>query len=334
MIGLFVVMTSNGVHPTQFPYHQPGIIMNDHLKVIIDPEHNDNRLKVEDSDATAGSDFKYQLPMWSDAGASWGTLSVSPPAPEHRTIFFDLDNTLYSKSLGIHLQMADRIQLFMRDVLLLPKEESRRLSAKYYLDYGLSVRGILNDFQIETSEYDRFVDGGLQLEGLIKPSDELRSWVESIQGSRWIFTNAGLGHAERVLKLLNIRDLFEGVIYCDYGENQFPAKPERLAYERAMKWAGVRNPEHCYFIDDSANNVRVASELGWKAALFDEDNDLLMSIGTSEEHKAQEQQFHRIRNLYDFTNVFPELLRPEEQPKPSKSMLSIAQNDTVSCHSI
>lgn len=277
------------------------------MRVSIDTGHGDKRLKVEDSTGTSANAI-FEAPTWTE-----GNVSPSPLSrPEQRTIFFDLDNTLYSKALGIHNQMADRIQLFMREVLLLPEEESRRLSARYYLDYGLSVRGILNDFQIETSEYDRFVDGGLNLEGLLHRDEELRKWLQSLHGSRWIFTNAGKGHAERVLRLLGIDDLFDGIIYCDYGERQFPAKPERLAYERAMKWAGVRSPELCYFIDDAANNVRVAMELGWKAAHFDEENEQPMGP------EAGHQPFPRIHRVEDFTRVFPELLEPEEQPSKSK----------------
>lgn len=273
------------------------------MKVSVDQTYSDRRLKVEDSSegGTDGGESVPQLPVWTEANG----IQPAPPITERRTIFFDLDNTLYSKALGIHNQMADRIQLFMREILLLPKEESRRLSAKYYLDYGLSVRGILADFQIETSDYDRFVDGGLDLEGLLKPDDQLRRWLQSLQASLWIFTNAGKSHADRVLKLLGISDLFKGIIFCDYNERRFPAKPERLAYERAMTLAGVRTPSLCYFIDDSANNVRVARELGWNAVHFDEENEM------ARYQHFDQHLFPRIRTVKEMTTVFPELLQPE-----------------------
>lgn len=225
-------------------------------------------------------------------------MQAPTPAPGSRTVFFDLDSTLYPKSLGIHNQMADRIQRYMEDRLKLPVEESRRLGAKYYLDYGLAIRGITKDFQICVDDYDRFVDGGLELSGLLRPDNALRDWLASIKGARWIFTNAGIQHAERVLGMLGIRDMFLGIIYCDYAEPGFPAKPERLAYERAMKCAAVSSPEHCYFIDDSANNVRVAAELGWKAVLYDEEDD----------YAGLQSTFPRVRELYQLTDAYPELL--------------------------
>lgn len=41
-----------------------------------------------------------------------------------------------------------------------------------------------------------------------------------------------LQHAERVLKILNLRDLMEGVIYCDYASEQFTCKPEPEYYQQ------------------------------------------------------------------------------------------------------
>lgn len=275
---------------------------SDGLKVVLQFSSDD--LSRDYSNESSAS-LKMRRP--SNTSPAWTV--VPKVARQQRTIFFDLDNTLYPKSLGIHTQMAERIRLFMQEVLNLPEDESRRLGAKYYLDYGLAIRGIVNDFNIDTDHYDRFVDGGLELEHLLKPCPILHSWLESIQGRRWIFTNAGIHHAERVLGLLGIRHLFEGVIHCDYGEAQFPAKPERLAFERAMKWAGVCVPELCYFIDDSSNNIRVAHELGWKAAYLNEEDSLDALMGPT---KAP-PDFPNISTLMDFTTVFPELLEPAEE---------------------
>ncbi len=264
------------------------------LKVHRDHRQPENNLRIAEND---------DLPEIQPNGMElWRSLDT--PTSNRRTVFFDLDNTLYSKKAGIHNQMAERIQLFMQEKLNLPEEESRRLGANYYLDYGLAIRGILNDFHIDPSDYDQFVDGGLDLSRL-RPSDGLKSWLSSINASRWIFTNAGIIHARRVMDLLEITDLFEGIIYCDYSETEFPAKPERMAYERAMKWARVKEPGLCYFIDDSANNVRVASELGWKAVHFDEEND-------SQQSCIQNICFPNIKNILDMTNVFPELLEADE----------------------
>lgn len=186
-----------------------------------------------------------------------------------RVMFFDLDNTLYSISTGIAHEMGHRIELFFQEYLHLPRDDALTLGRKFYLDYGLAIKGLIKHFSIDPQQYDDFVDGGLKLEEVLQPNKKLKNIISRIKARRWVFTNAGLKHALRVLQLLGLQDQFEGIIYCDYSEPNFPAKPDRLAYERAMRCVGV-TPERCYFVDDGVNNVRTAVELGWKAVLLDE----------------------------------------------------------------
>lgn len=193
---------------------------------------------------------------------------------DKRVIFFDLDNTMYSKNTGIAEMVGRRIELFFTTFLGVPREEAALLGRRYYLDYGLAIRGLIQNFQIDPIQYDSFVDGGLDFEGVLKPSPVLNAMLERMEARRWIFTNAGINHALRVLEHLQCGHLFEGIVYCDYSEPDFPAKPDRLAYERAMLSAGIGGrPDLCSFVDDSVNNVRTALELGWRAVYLDERGD-------------------------------------------------------------
>lgn len=187
--------------------------------------------------------------------------------------FFDLDNTLYPKSSGIAELMVERIELFFVNYLKLPLEESKILGARYYRDYGLAIKGLIHNFSIDPVEYDKYVDGGLQLDEILKPVPELTSLLDRLsrKGQCWIFTNAGQSHALRIIKLLKIDSFFSGIIYCDYSEPNFPAKPDRLAFARAMKCAQVDDVKKCFFFDDSIGNIRTAQEIGWNVVYVDED---------------------------------------------------------------
>lgn len=193
--------------------------------------------------------------------------------PKHPIFFFDLDNTLYPKSSGIDQLMARRIELFFTEHLKLPIEESRVLGARFYQDYGLAIKGLIKHFAIDPVVYDEFVDGGLPLDTILKPSDKLKQILTLLNehGTCWVFTNAGKTHAMRVLKLLDLQSLFAGIIYCDYSEPNFPSKPDRLAFQRAMECAAVDDPKRCFFFDDSIGNIRTAQEIGWKAVYVNED---------------------------------------------------------------
>ena len=201
-------------------------------------------------------------------------LSPRHEAPKDGPVyFFDLDNTIYPKSSGIAELMVQRIELFFVKYLQLPAEESKVLGARYYQDYGLAIKGLIKNFSIDPLAYDEFVDGGLPLDDILKPQEELTNLLDRLsrKGSCWVFTNAGQAHAIRVINLLHLESFFSGIIYCNYSEPNFPAKPDRLAFARAMQCAHVDDPRKCFFFDDAVGNIRTAQEIGWNVVYVDED---------------------------------------------------------------
>lgn len=233
----------------------------------------------------------------SESSTEWNHfIKLTPcnkPPPHHPharpVYFFDLDNTLYPKSSGIAELMVERIELFFQNYLKLPLEESRVLGARFYKDYGLAIKGLIKHFSIDPAEYDKFVDGRLPLEQILRPNPELTALLHnlSLKGACYVFTNAGKGHASRVLKLLGINDYFSGIIYCDYSEPDFPSKPNRSAFTRAMHCANVSNPRLCYFFDDSIGNIRSAIEMGWNAIYIDEDHHHLVTSTENENNNIE-----------------------------------------------
>jgi pyrimidine and pyridine-specific 5'-nucleotidase len=66
----------------------------------------------------------------------------------------------------------------------------------------------------------------------------------------WLLTNAYITHGKRVVCLLGVDDLFDGITYCDYAADQIVAKPQKEFFERAMKQAGVDNTADCYLVGE------------------------------------------------------------------------------------
>lgn len=61
--------------------------------------------------------------------------------------------------------------------------------------------------------YNREVDDTLELDTVLKPDESLTELLSCLDTSKvklWIFTNAYITHARRVLKLLDIERFFEG----------------------------------------------------------------------------------------------------------------------------
>ena len=254
-----------------------------------------------------------------------GALNGHPVPPggddnkDTRLVFFlDIDNCLYSKDFRIHDIMGELIDDYFQTHLSLTREDASTLHQRYYKDYGLAIEGLVRHHKIDPLEYNRQVDDALPLDDIIKPDPELRRLLERVDREKvklWLFTNAYITHGRRVVKLLGIEDLFEGITYCDYGDpsGKLLCKPAREMFVKAMRQAGLSEPRpgdsgagdlgRCYFVDDSALNAAGGKEFGWKTAH-------LVEKGLSKPPPEPVADFE-IGTLYDLPKVFPELFKGE-----------------------
>ena len=176
--------------------------------------------------------------------------------------------------------------------------------------------------------FNREVDDALPLDDVIIPNPQLRKLLEDIDKTKvklWLFTNAYMTHAERVVRLLGVDDLFEGITYCDYSKMPLVCKPHVEMYEKAEAEAGAASSEECYFVgrssiehlnqaisqwidwltgdrspDDSHLNCRHAHARGWTTAHLIEQED---------PEPATKAAKFQIRNLEELRQVFPEFFK-------------------------
>jgi hypothetical protein len=89
----------------------------------------------------------------------------------------------------------------------------------------------LSAFLTDALDYDRVCDASLPLETILSPSPSLRALLQALDPTKvrlFALTNAYKTHARRVLSILGVEDLVEGLAYCDYGrpDGDFSCKPE------------------------------------------------------------------------------------------------------------
>lgn len=147
--------------------------------------------------------------------------------------------------------MAELIDKYFATHLEIPWEDAVKLHKEYYTHYGLAIEGLVRHHQIDPLDYNAKVDDALPLEDIIKPDPELRKLLEDIDKSKvtmWLLTNAYVTHGKRVVKLLGVEDLFDGLTYCNYAETPFVCKPQPEMFRRAMREAGAERFEDCYFV--------------------------------------------------------------------------------------
>jgi pyrimidine and pyridine-specific 5'-nucleotidase len=149
--------------------------------------------------------------------------------------------------------MAELIDQYFVKHLEMTWEDAVKLHKEYYKNYGLAIEGLVRHHHIDPLDYNTKVDDTLPLEDIIKPNPELRKLLEDIDRSKvtvWLLTNAYVTHAKRVVRLLGIDDLFDGLTYCDYSQQPLVCKPQVEMFEKAMKQAGVDRNEDCLFVGE------------------------------------------------------------------------------------
>ena len=154
--------------------------------------------------------------------------------------------------------MSTLIDQYFAKHLELSWDDAVKLHKEYYTNYGLAIEGLVQHHHIDPIVYNAEVDDALPLEDIIKPNSQLRELLEDIDASKvtlWLLTNAYVTHAKRVVRLLQIEDLFEGLTYCDYGQRPLICKPQPEMFQKAMKDAGVDHVEECFFVGAARPSV-------------------------------------------------------------------------------
>jgi len=177
-----------------------------------------------------------------------------------KTIFFDLDDTLYPASSGLWEAIRNRIDLYMVERLHIPKEQVHDLRHYLFSTYGTTMRGLQATKHIDAQDYLDFVHD-VPVAEYITANPALRIMLSGLTQRKVIFTNADVKHAMRVLERLQVSDCFTQIIdilsvapYC---------KPQEEAFQMALRLAGTGSASKCMLVDDGLPNLATASRLGF-----------------------------------------------------------------------
>ncbi|WP_374657813.1 pyrimidine 5'-nucleotidase [Phenylobacterium sp.] len=187
---------------------------------------------------------------------------MSPDLSHVDTWLFDLDNTLYPEESGFMREVEGRMTGFVEKVTGLPRDEAYALQKKYLAEHGLTLKGLMLHHGVDPADFHALFHD-LSLEVLAHDA-ELLAALSKLPGRRLIFTNADDVHAERVLKHLGLRDLFDEVFHiASFG---FAPKPDPLGFQRMIDAHGL-DPAATSFFEDSEKNLKPAADLGMTTVL-------------------------------------------------------------------
>ncbi len=164
--------------------------------------------------------------------------------------------------IKVHDLMAHLIDQYFADHLSLSWAEASRLHKEYYQSYGLAIEGLVRHHEIDPMEYNARVDDALPLEDIIQPNPALRALLADLDRAKvkpWLFTNAFVTHGRRVVRLLGVDDMFEGITFCDYASIPFVCKPHKDMFAKAMRDAGVGQVGDCFFVGECGHSFLIGS---------------------------------------------------------------------------
>lgn len=199
--------------------------------------------------------------------------------------------------------MQQYIHRYFVTHLALDEDAALLLHQQYFKEYGLAIEGLVRHHKVDAMAYNQQVDDALPLHHILKPDLELRKLLLSIDRTKvkklWLFTNAYKTHGLRVVELLGISDLFDGITYCDYSQFPLLCKPKSEMFEKAMQESETPSSDNCIYIDDSGTNITGAHKFGWhKTIHYVDPDDQLPAVNAGH---------HFVRDLLGLPTILPEI---------------------------
>ena len=170
---------------------------------------------------------------------------------------FDLDNTLYPVSANLFDEIDRRMCAFIADYLEIGHAEAYKVQKSYFRAHGTTLKGLMDRHGMEPGPYLEFVhDVDLSC---LACDPRLDDALTRLPGRKFVFTNATLTYASRVLEVLGLTHHFEAIY--DIECCRYVPKPDPSIYADLIGRYGVR-PADTVMVEDVARNLIPAKALG------------------------------------------------------------------------
>jgi putative hydrolase of the HAD superfamily len=175
---------------------------------------------------------------------------------------FDLDNTLYSAESTMYDAIGQRMTAYVARATGLDPVAAEALQERYFLEYGATVVGLVRHHAIDAADF--LADVHDVDASLVMPDPELRTLIDALPGRKFVFTNGGGSHAQRMIARLGLDGAFADIV--DIEAVALEPKPQAGAYRRLIERCGL-DPAHTILVEDTLRNLIPAAELGFLTVL-------------------------------------------------------------------
>ena len=170
---------------------------------------------------------------------------------------FDLDNTLHDAQKKIFPLINKKINLYISKKVKINLTDADELRQKYWNYYGATLEGLIKHHNINPKDFLEKTHTFENFEELVCPMQDLIEVVSSINGQKLVYTNAPRAYTDKVLKICQIENYFDGIFSIE--DCNFLAKPSKISMELFIKKYRIKK---AYFVDDVKENLKTASQFG------------------------------------------------------------------------
>jgi putative hydrolase of the HAD superfamily len=187
--------------------------------------------------------------------------SGKPGGP--RIWLFDLDDTLHDASQASMGELHVSMGQYIEDTLGLSTEEASALRRRYWLRYGATLLGLVRHHGVKAAHFLHHTHLLPGLESRVRGHGADIAALKRLRGRKWILTNAPQAYAQRVLGVLGIGHLFDGVLSIEdmhmFGDLR--PKPDARMLRRVAARLGVP-PSRCVLVEDTLVHQKAARRVG------------------------------------------------------------------------
>lgn len=204
-----------------------------------------------------------------------------------QAIILDLDNTIYPASSSMEANTVRLMNDYVAKLIDKPIAEAVELRRQRMPNYGTTLEWLMKEYGFsDYNHYFSYVHPDDE-DDLIDYDPKLKPFLDSINLPKYIFTNAPMEHADRVLKKLKVAECFEAVFDIRFCE--LKGKPHASAVDKVIAATGIP-ASNTVFADDIPRYVHGFINRGGRGLLVD-----MFS-------KHRDSGLNSIKSIYELVN--------------------------------
>ncbi len=180
-----------------------------------------------------------------------------------RVWLFDLDDTLHDASSAVYAGINEGMNGFMERELGLTRDQATALRIHYWHRYGATLLGLVRHHGVNAAHFLHHAHLLPGLEERVRGHRHDLAALAALPGRRYLLTNAPAAYTARVLGVLGIGHLFDGIFAIEdlrmFG--QLRPKPDARMLRAIAARLGVP-PARCVLVEDTLMHQKSARSIG------------------------------------------------------------------------